>query len=184
MKIVVQVHENNMTSFSWPWHYQFPPFFTIQKNSDTKLKQMEAWCSVVLSYHEHHKTLRIRLADIHTTPLFHNSKIDRKLSVDDVKEVLNELHKKGNLKWEDKNKTSCIVLWRTMNQWADILYNWVMENGAVNTVFTILELCQGADYENEQFYGLEDWFLVEIIQVLQSRGKAELIGEEGVKFFS
>ena len=173
-----------MTSFSWPWHYEFPPFFTIQKNADTKAKQMEAWCALVLSFHKHNKVLRIRLADIHSTALFHNSKIDRKLSLEGVKQVLDELHKKGNLKWEDKNKTSCVILWRTMNQWADVMYNWVMDNGAVNTVFTVLELCQGPDYENEEFHGLEDWFLIDIIKVLQDRGKAEMIGDEGVKFFS
>jgi len=173
-----------MTDFSWPWHYDFPPFFTIQKNSDTKAKQIEAWCSLVLSYHQHHKIFKLHVSDAVQSPLFCNKAIDRRLPKEGVMEVLETLCKKGNVLWDDKAKNSCLVLWKTVEQWADLIYSWVSRTGLANSVCTLHEITQGTSTTSEQFYGLEDWLLDRALKSLQSRGKAELIGDEGVKFFS
>lgn len=172
-----------MSGFNWPWQYDFPPFFTIQKNADTKAKQIEAWCTLVLEYHQHHKILKLRVADALTSPLFCNKAIDRKLPKEGVMEVLDSLFKKGNVQWDDKSKTTCVIYWKTAEQWADIVYNWASKTGSVNTVCTLHELTQGPNTMDEPFYGLDDWLLLKALSILQSRGKAELIGEEGVKFF-
>jgi len=172
-----------MTSFEWPWQYDFPPFFTIQKNADTKLKQLEAWSALILSYHKHNKILKIRVADSLSCPLFHNKAIDRKLNTDAVMVLLNYLHKKGGIRWDDKQSTSCTVLWNTLDQWSDMVYKWAVQSGSVNTVLTIHELMDGHETGSEEFHGLDSWFLIEILKNLSLKGKAELMGEEGVKFF-
>lgn len=104
-----------MDSFQWPWQYNFPPFFTIQPNSDTKHKQVDAWCELVLNYHKEMKSYVFDINEAYGTPLFNNEKINSesisvcnniyiilyyfvligKLSIDGINTVLEALHARG-----------------------------------------------------------------------------------------
>lgn len=64
--------------FQWPWQYSFPPFFTIQPNSDTRQKQLEAWCALVLNYHKSQKLYILDVGEAYDKPLFFNQKINSK----------------------------------------------------------------------------------------------------------
>ena len=64
------------TSFQWPWQYEFPPFFTVQPNTDTRSKQLDAWCDLVLSYHRATKSYLLDVNEAQSSPLFYNSKIN------------------------------------------------------------------------------------------------------------
>ena len=64
------------SSFSWPWQYTFPPFFTIQPNSDTRSKQVNAWCDLVLEYFKATKNYVLDVNEAQTSPLFCNSAIN------------------------------------------------------------------------------------------------------------
>nr|XP_002126561.1 vacuolar protein-sorting-associated protein 25 [Ciona intestinalis] len=172
------------SNFRWPWQYDFPPFFTMQKNADTRFKQTEAWCSLILDYHNHHKLFRLRVTDVLASPLFYNKAIDRRLTKPDVIEILSILHKKGNIEWEDKEKTVCKVFWKTPAQWSDIIFKWVNQSGLNNTVCTLHEITNGPHSSDQEFYALDDQILMQAIQILQASGKAELMGTEGVKFFT
>ncbi|CAJ0966387.1 unnamed protein product [Ranitomeya imitator] len=80
--------------FEWPWQYNFPPFYTLQPNVDTRQKQLSAWSSLVLSYCRHNKLYTMNVMEIQESPLFNNKKIQRKLSLESVQVVLEELRKK------------------------------------------------------------------------------------------
>ena len=64
------------SSFQWPWQYDFPPFFTIQPNTDTRRKQLDAWCDLVLAYHRTTKSYLLDVNEALSSPLFYNSKIN------------------------------------------------------------------------------------------------------------
>ncbi|KAE8575745.1 hypothetical protein XENTR_v10003930 [Xenopus tropicalis] len=113
--------------FEWPWQYNFPPFFTLQPNVDTRQKQLSAWSSLVLSYCRHNKLYTMNLMEIQESPLFNNKKIQRKLSLESVQVVLEELKKKGNLEWIDKNKSRFLIMWRRPDEWGKVIYQWVRE---------------------------------------------------------
>ena len=66
-----------LTTFQWPWQYEFPPFFTLQTNLDTRSKQLEAWCDLVLAYYRHIKGFTMDINEAQTSPLFNNTKINR-----------------------------------------------------------------------------------------------------------
>uniref|UniRef100_A0A8C7DKF4 Vacuolar protein-sorting-associated protein 25 n=1 Tax=Oncorhynchus kisutch TaxID=8019 RepID=A0A8C7DKF4_ONCKI len=136
-------------SFEWPWQYNFPPFFTLQPNVDTRQKQLAAWCSLALSYCRHHKLYTLDIMEAQESPVFNHKNIDRKLSMEAILIVFEELRKKGNLEWLDKNKTRCLVMWRRPEEWGKLIYQWVSQNGMVNTVFTLYELINGDDTERE-----------------------------------
>ncbi|KAE8575750.1 hypothetical protein XENTR_v10003930 [Xenopus tropicalis] len=91
----------------------------------------------------------MNLMEIQESPLFNNKKIQRKLSLESVQVVLEELKKKGNLEWIDKNKSRFLIMWRRPDEWGKVIYQWVSKNGMTNSVFTLYELISGDDTEGE-----------------------------------
>uniref|UniRef100_A0A4W3H6N8 Vacuolar protein-sorting-associated protein 25 n=1 Tax=Callorhinchus milii TaxID=7868 RepID=A0A4W3H6N8_CALMI len=161
----------------------FPP---LQPNVNTQHKQLAAWCSVVLAYFRYHKLHQLDVLEAQESQLFNNKRIQRKLSTEAIQVVLEDLRKKGNLEWIDKNKTRCLIMWRRPEEWGKLVYQWVSKNGMTNSVFTLYELSNGDDTEGEEFHGLEEWLLIRALQALQSEHKAEIISlndSKGVKFF-
>ncbi|XP_076088284.1 vacuolar protein-sorting-associated protein 25-like [Mytilus galloprovincialis] len=171
----------------WPWQYNFPPFFTIQPNSDTRKKQLEAWCSLILNYHKQKKSYSIDVTEILNSQLCHNKEIDRKLSLDGLYTVLDELCRTGHLEWKDpKTKKQCLVMWRTPEEWGNLIYSWIISKSMTNTVCTFYELTNGEESEGTEFHGLEKWLLLRAIKTLEAQRKAEIMmfdDSEGVKFF-
>lgn len=93
---------------------------------------------------------------------------------------------KGNLEWLDKNKSSFLIMWRRPEEWGKLIYQWVSRSGQNNSVFTLYELTNGEDTEDEEFHGLDEATLLRALQALQQEHKAELItisDGRGVKFF-
>jgi ESCRT-II complex subunit VPS25 len=81
-------------------------------------------------------------------------------------------------------------MWRTPEEWATLIYNWVCANGMTNTVCTLFELHSGDDTQGQEFHGIELWLLQRALGVLERQGKAELVpgssadrSDWGVKFF-
>ncbi|XP_074661707.1 vacuolar protein-sorting-associated protein 25-like [Tubulanus polymorphus] len=169
--------------FEWPWQYNFPPFFTVQPNAETRKKQIEAWCNLILEYYRKNKLFNLDVKESQNDPIFYNKKIDRKLNLDAIQAILEELQKKGNVEWTDKRKEQCLVMWRSPEEWGKIMYQWAQSNAMMNTVCTFYELTQGDDTVNQEFYGIEDWLLIRALKTLEEQRKAEVIGDEGVKFF-
>ncbi|KAM7030077.1 PREDICTED: vacuolar protein-sorting-associated protein 25 [Sturnus vulgaris] len=173
-------------SFVWPWQYSFPPFFTLQPNGETRQKQLAAWCALALAYSQQHRLPAMTVREAQDIPLFANHRLQRKLPLESIQVVLEELRKNGNLEWLDKNKTSFLIMWKRPEEWGKLIYQWVSKNGLTNSVFTLYELASGDDTENEEFHGLDEATLLRALQALQQEHKAEIITLDdgrGVKFF-
>uniref|UniRef100_A0A8C5IZX8 Vacuolar protein-sorting-associated protein 25 n=1 Tax=Junco hyemalis TaxID=40217 RepID=A0A8C5IZX8_JUNHY len=145
-------------SFVWPWQYSFPPFFTLQPNGETRQKQLAAWCALALAYSQEHRLPAMTVREAQDIPLFANHRLQRKLPLESIQVVLEELRKNGNLEWLDKNKTSFLIMWKRPEEWGKLIYQWVSKNGLTNSVFTLYELVSGDDTENEEFHGLDEAF--------------------------
>ena len=175
-----------MASIEKPWQYNFPPFFTIQPNIDTRKKQLEAWCQLVL---DTQKSCNSHSLDVNEAlgTIFTNKEINRKLSRDGVDMVLEELIKKGHLEWKDpRTKKECLIMWRTPEEWGKLIYKYINDRSMNNSVCTLFELANGDDTDGEEFHGLEQWLLLRALKSLEIDGKAELMAfgdNEGVKFF-
>uniref|UniRef100_A0A8C0XLY8 Vacuolar protein-sorting-associated protein 25 n=1 Tax=Castor canadensis TaxID=51338 RepID=A0A8C0XLY8_CASCN len=164
----------------------FPSPGRLQPNVDTRQKQLAAWCSLVLSFCRLHKQSSMTVMEAQESPLFNNVKLQRKLPMESIQIVLEELRKKGNLEWLDKNKSSFLIMWRRPEEWGKLIYQWVSRSGQNNSVFTLYELTNGEDTEDEEFHGLDEATLLRALQALQQEHKAEIItisDGRGVKFF-
>jgi len=62
--------------FSWPWQYNFPPFFTLQPNAETEAKRLVAWQDLTLEYCRFHKIHTLDVQESLTSPLFLNKSIN------------------------------------------------------------------------------------------------------------
>ena len=49
----------------------------------------------------------------------------------------------GKAAWLDKDKTRCLVLWRTIPEWSDYIQSWVQDYGLQDSVFDLAELSVG-----------------------------------------
>ncbi|XP_018093197.2 vacuolar protein-sorting-associated protein 25-like [Xenopus laevis] len=67
----------------------------------------------------------MNLMEIQESPLFNNKKIQRKLCLESVQVVLEELRKKVNLERIDKNKFRFLIMWRRPDEWGKVIYQWV-----------------------------------------------------------
>ena len=83
----------------WPWQHDFPPFYTLQPNEDTRAKQLDAWSDLILTFCRLNRLFQLSSADLNTLDLFHNKKIDRRCSTDLADTVLNEMVKKRRAEW-------------------------------------------------------------------------------------
>src|SRR5690606_19711745 len=122
--------------------------------------------------------------EIQHTPLFYNKTIDRKLSIDGIRTVMDHMVSQKLAKWQDSHR--CFIFWRSLDEWADLIYNWAVSIGNLNTVCTFYELVQGDDTTDQPFYGIGTEVLRTFLEKLQDSGRAEIInvdGTEGVKFF-
>ncbi len=54
----------------------------------------------------------------------------------------------GNAQWLDKSQQQCLVLWRKLGEWADVLYSTIRQFGLQESVMTLDELSSGDDVKD------------------------------------
>jgi ESCRT-II complex subunit VPS25 len=178
--------------FTFPPHYNFPPFFTLQPNPLTRSSQLSSWSSLILSYCRHARIYQLSPTELYaaSSPLFTNSTLNRRLALPDIRAILEYMSTTEGgkrIEWIDtKTKGKCWVWWRTPDEWADVVYTWVDGTGQKGSVLTVWELSQGDGAKGSELWELDGEVLSKALQVLVKRGKAQVFGEgegKGVKFF-
>ncbi|KAL2197829.1 ESCRT-II complex subunit-domain-containing protein [Corynascus similis CBS 632.67] len=204
--------------FSFPPEYYFPPFFTRQTNLTTHHAQLTKWSSLVLAYCRHYRIFKLSLSgnpttttadapvgggggeggtEPDTTELFHNRRINRRLSLADIREVIDFLRRDGRAEYvsgagpsgggaEGGGGDLVWIYWRTPEEWASLIESWVDATGQRGSVLTVYELVEGENTRGSEFHGLNQELLLKALNVLVKRGKAQIFGQEdslGVKFF-
>ena len=124
----------------------------------------------------------IDLSSASELELFNNVNINRRLPLDGIKEVLDDLAARGNFEWSDKSKRRGLVFWRSPEQVGQDIYKWVKDTGQTGTVMTILEIVEEGD--NNAWRGVSHDVVIKALKTLECDKKCEIFdGEEGVKFF-
>lgn len=139
------------TPFPFPREYSFPPFFTRQPNLTTHHAHLVKWSSLILSYCRHHRLYKLSLSPSSSTSepagadeLFHNRKLDRRLSTADIREVIEFMRKDGRAEYVGQTPGDVVwVYWRSPEEWAGLIEEWVDATGQKGTVLTLYELTEG-----------------------------------------
>ncbi|KAI0026079.1 ESCRT-II complex, vps25 subunit [Xylariomycetidae sp. FL0641] len=190
------------TTFEFPIEYHFPPFFTRQPNATTWHAVQSKWSALILAWCAHHRAFRLSLpsavAPTTTTSnpsladeLFHNRRLGKRLGRADAREVFAFMRREGRVEFVHDDAAGggegdVFVYWRTPDEWAALIEDWVEQTAQKGAVLTLYELTEGEDTRGTEFHGLEPEILQKALQVLVKRGKAQIFGQEdqrGVKFF-
>jgi ESCRT-II complex subunit VPS25 len=138
-----------INTFDFPREYHFPPFFTRQPNLTTHHSQLCTWSALILKYCAHHSLYKLSLSSPTTEELFHNKKLNRRLSPADAREVLDFMRKEGRAEpvsvaaGDEDTSDVFWIYWKTPEEWAREVENWVDETAQKGTVLTLWELTDG-----------------------------------------
>jgi len=175
-------------NYEFPQIYNMTPFFTLQPVLNTRTKQIEMWTNLILDYIRYHHIHQLSVREVSTSPLFFNSVINRRLTVNNIVLMIDHLVEKGNAEWIGKDKDRVIIYWRTPAEWANLIYQYVNDTGLTDQVCTIYELREGDDVQDQEFFQLDLDVFMKALDVLEKFGKAKVFGSPGdtnlgVKFF-
>lgn len=129
--------------------------------------------------HCHHNRIWSLKVDVSTAP-FRNTSIDRALSVDVLREILDYMVTQSRA---FRDKETYLIYTQTLREWAELIYQWVVDNGRTNTVCTRYEMLHEKDVA---FTELNETIFDQAIDLLVKDGKATVFavseGHTGIKF--
>lgn len=121
--------------------------------------------------------------------IFKNDKIKRTASNEFILNIYEYLIEQRSAEWIDpKNKNHGILIyWHPLEEWSQIIYDWIDNTGQQGTILTIYELRKGDLALNREFYGMNYHMMVRVLETLVKKGKATIMKDEdgnigGVKF--
>lgn len=186
-----------MTDF---WQYNFPPFFTIQPNDETRRLQMDAWCDLILDHCRRNRIFSLNIGECLTRAPFRNDSISRSLSEESLVTILADMVKRGRAEWvrsESESRTSkkkdkdengensnCLIYWLKPDEWAKVVQKSVDSKALSGTICTFYELTED-DRADEVLRGLDERILLKALRVLEQQAKCTVMKMDnsyGVKF--
>ena len=159
--------------------FSFPPFFTLQSHPSTLSTQLTQWSAWVLTWCRYHRVFTLdsetgsalsipkdaseASREVDTESLWGNPKIERRLPTVSRRQVLAHLVESSKAtpdvpllpaKSTSKNTTTqqtsrVLVYWRRPEEWAEMIYNWVVETGQNRSIMTLFELTEGELIEGQ-----------------------------------
>jgi len=115
---VARPHTLEMPKWTgYPWMYSKPsdPKFVTSWYVD--------WCDLILKWCQFNVVHIMGLTDFKATEPF-----DR-LPEKESRELLQYIVDRGLGKWIDKDRTAARIMWRSLDEWANDIYEWAYDNG-------------------------------------------------------
>ena len=172
-----------------PEYHAWPFFYTIQKNVDTRERQMKMWSDLILAYCKHRGTYTASLGELYAAPICNNSNINRRLSMENLKRVTDWMKQNKFADYTADSQEAMFVYWRPLQEIADAIHRWADSTGRIGSVETILDLTDDDSNRNEIFYQMPVELVLRACATLQDVGKAQVFYSDntdthGVKFFA
>ncbi|MHA1820193.1 MAG: hypothetical protein ACTSU2_07670 [Promethearchaeota archaeon] len=73
-------------------------------------------------------------------------------------------------KWWNKNKDALRVYWKSLDEWADIITNWAIENAFMEPIFV-----SDIRESEEEFANIPEEDLIRIFKIIEKRGRGTFI---------
>lgn len=160
-------------------YQQWPPFYTLQPNLDTRAQQLRLWSEILLNFAKHSKLFIASPEDF--APVTRNSSVNRALN----EEFLHELfHYMKTSKKVLSANGSFFVLWKSVEGWGELVHAWAADAGRVGSVETLEGLVSGDETVGQEFYNMPVSFLHTILKKSKKVELFEVGGAIAVKFFN
>lgn len=118
-------------SFKFPATYNFPPFFSVQPSTSTRLSQLRKWTALIQSYCRHYSIYRLSVVHAVEWPLFHNASLRKRVDLADARGIIDWMASAEGgrrAEWidgESGGKAIAFIWWKRPEEWAEVLADWV-----------------------------------------------------------
>ena len=123
--------------YKYPEYFYWPFFFTLQTNGEVRRKQIHMWIDLVLKFCQDNKVWKLT-HEIFSTNLGQNPKINRKLSQNDINVIFQSfVDVKKAMFVNPKKPDDIYILWKSLNEWEQYLYNAAMNRQSLDKLETL-----------------------------------------------
>jgi len=174
----ISTYELLLNDYPWLEEKRYIFMYSIP-NKKTDLKDYESWKSewskVLFDYARYAILHILYLRQSESEKPFSNFE-DRKQA---LKEIAEELIKKEQAEWLSKSKEKLRVYWKSLDNWAEEIYDWAMEISPLEPIL-IFEIRES----NRAFSKLPNDDIIKIFQMLEKdkRGKIIRLEDDQVSF--
>ncbi|KAF9530325.1 ESCRT-II complex, vps25 subunit [Crepidotus variabilis] len=179
------------SGFNLPSIHSFPPFFTEQPNPTTQTTVTNQWIRLITTYARHRKLFILRIEDAETPgsewdEILRNERINRRLLPTHLSNIISAMSAKNLVEYEPPKQTrSVLVYWRLPEEWAEVLHDWAVKTGQLNSILTFYDI---TDPQIESaLTNIPVPLLRRAIAILGKTGRSQIIaipGGEGVRFLA
>lgn len=126
------------SGYTFPEVYDWPAFFTLQPNTQTRQAQMRRWANLISDWCRFHRTFRLSLTEAVESPLFYNAKMRKRIGLQEAKMIVDwmvmpQVDGGGGRRAEwipasaagGGEKTIAWIWWRRPEEWAKVIADWV-----------------------------------------------------------
>ena len=120
------------------------PWMYIRPKKESQVDSwLESWSAIVLDHSRIFVIHIININELRSEFPFNNSKIGKRLSIEQVREIVDHLVKQNIANWlDDKTKTRARIYWKANEEWADDLLDFMIETGRVVEIHSLFDLTQ------------------------------------------
>ena len=120
------------------------PWMYIRPKKESQVDSwLESWSAIVLDYSRIFVIHIININELRSEFPFNNSKISKRLTIEQVREIVDHLVKQNIAKWlDEKAKTRARIYWKANEEWADELLDFMIETGRVVEIHSLYDLTQ------------------------------------------
>ena len=120
------------------------PWMYIKPKKESQVESwLESWSAIVLDYSRIFVIHIINVNEIRNVHPFNNTVNNKKMSLKQVREVIDHLVKQSVAEWlDEKTKTRARIYWKTNEEWADNLLDFMIETGRVVEIHSLFDLSQ------------------------------------------
>ncbi|KAF8972780.1 ESCRT-II complex subunit-domain-containing protein [Flammula alnicola] len=179
------------SGFLLPSIHSAPPFFTEQPNPTTKATATEQWIRLILTYARHRRLFALRVEDTEASgndweEILRNERINRKILPDHLSDIIAVMVDRNLATYEPPKQTrSALIYWRLPEEWAEVLYDWVISSGQLNTILTFYDITDPP--VESPLTDIPVPLLRKAIAILGKTGRSQVIAiadGEGVRFLA
>ena len=174
-------YEKILEDYPWLEQERYDFMYTIpnkEKNPNDYESWRNEWAKVMYDYARYAILHILHLRELLSEKPFSNFQNRMKA----IREIADELIEQGLAKWLSKKQEKLRIYWKTLDIWADEIYDWVYEMGRLDPIL-IYEIRQA----QEEFSTLPQEDLEEIFEMLSEKDRGVVIklesGEIGFKAF-
>lgn len=120
-----------------PWMYIKP------KKTDQIESWLQSWSAIVLDYSRIFVIHIININDLRSGHPFNNKKLGKRLTLGQVRSIIDHLVHQNIARWlDEETKTRARIYWKSNEEWADSLLDFMIDTGRVVEVHSLYDLTQ------------------------------------------